>query len=688
MLGVSPVLGRTFAASADLSRIEPEAVLSYGLWQRRYGGAREIIGQSMTLDGRAYTIVGVMPARFAIRTTELAESRAELWTPLALIPGNLTGMGGTLNVVARLRPDVTVNQAQSELGLITQAIEQQHPSYSRDWRVEALPLLDATVIDVRPTLLVLFGAVGILLVMACANVANLILGRATVRQTELAIRRSLGATEGRLLRQLLAESLVLAVMGGGLGVLLATWGTELLVSALPAGLELPRVQEISVDRRVLLFAAAVTIFSAILFGLVPSIRSALSASQPALQDATRGKSTGRSRNRITGALVIAEVALALILLAGAGLVSRSFWELIRVHPGFEPDHVLTMRTTLPASKYDTDDRLRAFSAALLERIENLPGVRAVGSINYLPMSRFGAAGRFEIEGRPEARIEDQKFSWVSVVGGRYFEAMSIPLRRGRLPGDSDSYNTRPILVVDEQLASRYWPNANPVGARLVWHRGDSETLAGEIVGVVGSVRWQTMAADPPAMMYWWFPSAPARDITIVVRTGGSTSAMAGLISRQVRDIDPNQPVSEIRSMTDIVSADLARPRFTMLLIVGFAAAALLMAAIGLYGVIAFSVAQSTREIGVRVALGAQYRDVLHLVMRRGALLVGSGLVVGIVSALVLGRFVASLLYGVTPSDPATLLAVTLFLAAVALLATYLPACRATRVDPMVALKAE
>ena len=688
-LGVPPLLGRTFTASADLSRVESEVVLSHGFWLRRYGGARDIIGQSMMLDGKPFTIVGVMPEGFTIRTNELAGSRAELWAPFALMPTNWTGMGGVLTVVARLKADASVARARSDLSLIAHAIEEQHPSYSRDWGVEVLPLLDATVNDVRPTLLVLFGAVAILLLIACANVANLVLGRAATRQSEMAIRRSLGATDGRLVRQLLAESLALALLGGVLGVIVAIWGTELLVAALPAGFQLPRVQEIGVNVRVLSFAVAVTMLSAIGVGLVPSFRSALSASPPALQDVTRGNSPGPTRNRIAGALVISEVALALILLAGAALLSRSFWELIRVDPGFEPDQVLTMRTTLPASKYDTDDRVRAFSTALLGRIAGLPGVRAVGSSNYLPMSRFGAAARFEIAGRPEARMEDQKFSWVTVVGGRYFEAMGIPLLRGRLPGHLDSHPEQPIFVIDEQLARRYWPNADPVGARLTWNRGENKPLSGEIVGVVGRVRSQSMAGDsPPPMAYWWFPNAPNRELTVVLRTQGSVDAIGGLLSGQVRELDPNQPMSELGSMQDLVSADLARPRLTMLIVAGFAAVALVMAAIGLYGLVAFMVAQRTREIGVRMALGAQYRDVLQLVMRRGAVLVGTGLAIGVVSTLVLGRFVASLLYGVTPSDPATLLAVSLFLAAVALVATYFPARRAARVEPMVALSAE
>ncbi len=689
VLGTPAFLGRTFTSERTLSNVAPEAVPSHGLWQRRYGGDPGIIGQPITVDGQSFSIVGVMPEGFTVRTVELSESRAELWMPFPLVPGDRrTGMGGMLNVVGRLAADATPAQAQTELSLIARRIEQEHPSFTPDWRVLVVSLHAATVKDVRLALLVLFGAVGILLLIACANVANLMLGRAATRQTELAIRLSLGATGGRLVRQLVTESLVLAAAGGALGTMLARWGTALLVSALPAGLDLPRAGDIHVDLRILVFASFVTILTAVIFGLVPSINSARPAPQAALREATRGASSGRSRNRLGGALIVAEVALALILLAGAGLLGRSFWELRRVDPGFRADQVLTMRTTLPASRYETDDHLRVFTRELLERIGNLPGLRAVGFANALPMARVGYGGFFEIEGRPARGDGDQPRSWISVVGGAYFEAMGIPLLRGRLPGETDTDQTQPVFIIDEELARRFWPGEDPIGIRLVWRRGEGERLSGEIVGVVGSVRWGGLAANPQPTNYFWFPQDPGRQLTIVARTLGDPLDMAGAIAAQVKSIDPNQPVAEIRAMRDFVSADLAQPRFTMLLLGSFAAAALFLAAIGLYGVIAFSVAQRTREIGVRVALGAQHRDVLRLVMRRGILLIGTGLAIGIAAALALGGVVAGLLYGVKPADPATLLAVALFLAAVAVLATYLPARRATRVDPMVALRAE
>jgi putative ABC transport system permease protein len=685
VLGTPAIQGRTFTTAPDLSQVQPEVVLSYGLWQRRYGGDPGAIGQPITLDGNTLTIVGVMPEGFAIRTTELAQSRAEIWVPLSLAPGDRTGMGGTLNLVGRLTPATTIGQAQSELSLIARRIEAEFPSYSRDWGVQALPLLDATVSDVRLTLLVLFGAVGILLLIACANVANLMMTRGVARQPELAIQLALGATKARLVRQLLSQSLLLASVGGVLGTLLAVWGTEAFVSAIPPGLDLPRAAAIRADMGVLAFAALVTIGTALLFGVGPAVRSAGLAGS-SLRQTARGSSPMPTQHRTGGAVIVAEVTLAVMVLAAAGLLARSFRELSQVQPGFEAAHVLTMRTTLSTLRYDTDDRIRAFTTELLDRLEAVPGISHAGFANYLPMSRFGAASRFEIEGQPDTGLEDQKFSWVSVAGGRYFEAMGIPLRRGRLPGDADTERTEPVFVIDEALARRYWPDADPIGTRLVWDLGDDERLAGEIIGVVGSVRWGGLAVDAPAGAYWWFPQAPRRELAIAVRTTGSPASMAGLVSAQVRAIDAGQPLAAVRPLEAFVTDDLARPRFTMLLLGGFAAAALLLAVIGLYGVIAFSAAQRTREIGVRVALGAQHRDILRLVMRRGIVLVGIGLAIGFAAALASGRVVANLLYGVTPGDPATLLGVTLFLAAVAVVAIYVPARRAVRADPLAALR--
>ena len=686
LLGVPALLGHTFTTYADLDRVEAEVVLSHGLWQRQYGGDPGVVGQPITLDGESYTIVGVMPAGFTIRTTELAESRAELWMPLSLVPGYGTGMGGFLHGVARLRSGTAVELAQVELGVIAGRIEEQYPSYSRNWRVAVIPLFDATVKDVRLTLLVLFGAVGILLAIACANVTNLLLSRAASREREFAIRLALGATKSRVVRQCLSESLVLALFGGSLGALLSAWGTHVFASAVPPGLQLPRAGEVGVSLRTLSFALIVIGVAALVSGLAPAVASARSE-RLTRQLAAHGFSSNGSSNLFGRKLVALQVALAVVLLAAAGLLTRSFLELSRVNPGFVPENVVTLRTTLSASRYPTDERVRVFAQELLQQIADLPGVRAAGSADYLPMTNIGAAATFEIAGRPVRRPSDRHAAWVSIVGGRYFEAMGIPLLRGRFPSHSDTERSAPVFVIDEELARRHWPDQDPLGARLVWRRADG-TLSGEVIGVVGSVRWGGMASDPPATAYWWFPQVPERSVAIVARTTGNPMRIVNAIAAQVRELDQGQPVADVRVMEDYVSADLVQPRFTMLVVGGFSIAALSLAAIGLYGIVSFWVTQRTREIGIRIALGARAGDVVRLVMGRGLIPVAAGVVVGIAAALAVGRWITGVLYGVTPADPAVLLGAALFLAVIALIAAYLPARRATRVDPMATLRAE
>jgi putative ABC transport system permease protein len=441
------------------------------------------------------------------------------------------------------------------------------------------------------------------------------------------------------------------------------------------------------DSRVLMVACLVTVLATVVFGLVPAIGSARSE-QSGLRQRTGHALTDGRRTVAGNTFVMAEVAFTVALLAAAGLLGRSFWELTRVRPGFQPDHVLTMRTTLPGRTYPADEHVRAFHRDLLQRIQRLPGVIAVGSADYLPMGNFGIGDVFDIEGRPVTRPEDRRGSWVSVVAGRFFDAMGIPLIRGHLPTDADTERTRPVFVIDEELAHRYWPNEDPVGTHLTWRLQTGRVLSGEIIGVVGSVRWQALSSPPPGTTYWWFPQEPNRELMIAVRTAGDPVAMAPIIEHQVTDIDPNQPVTDIRPMQEFISADLAPSRWTIGVLGGFAITALLLASIGLYGVISTWAARRTQEIGVRVALGAQYRDVLGLVMRRGMLLVGAGLMIGIAATLVVGPVVAGLLYGISPRDPASLLVAALCLTLVTMLAIYLPARRAALADPILALRAE
>jgi len=683
VLGTPPFIGRTFTTGRDLSRAEPEVVLSYGLWQRRFGGDPNVVGQSIVLDGATKTIVGVMPQSFAIRTTELAESRAELWQPFPLVPKDLVGMGGDLHIVGRLASGATLEQAQADLSVIAARVEEQFPSYSREWRIQALPLLEATVRDARPLLLVLFGAVVLFLFVACANVANLAISRNVARREEFAVRAALGASSGRLIRQQFVESVALASLGGIAGMLLAWWGTGAVQTMISPGMNLPRTAEILVNSPTLGFACVVTVLTALSMWLVSLSR--MSLGRPAR--VTRG-AVGQQHPRLASAVIVAEVAFALMLLAGTGLLIRTVQELTQVAPGFDADRVLTMKTTLSEGAYATDDRIRSFGAELLRALESEPNVSRAGFANYLPMSRSGAANRFEIEGRAEARVEDQKFSWVSIVGGRYFEAMGIPLVRGRLPGREDSETSEPVFVIDELLARRYWPNADAVGAHLTWHVENNQTLKGRVIGIVGNVRFLGLAADAPPSAYWWFPQEPTREFALAVRSTGDAASVAPIVSGVIRRLDPNQPVADVRALADFVADDLSRPRFAMDLLGSFAGVALLLASMGLYGVVAFWVARRTSEIALRVAIGARPGQVLWLVMRRTVLLVGGGVAIGLGASMAFARALAGLLYGVRPADPAALLLATLLLVAVAILAVYLPARRALSVDPIVALRAD
>jgi predicted permease len=683
VLGTPALAGRTFTSGRDLGRVEPEVVLSHGLWQRRFGGDPTVIGQTIVLDGTAYTIVGVMPHAFAIRTTELTESRAELWRPFRLAPDDLTGMGGNLHVVGRLDATATIEQAHADLTAIAARIEEQFPSYSRDWRIQTLPLLEATVRDVRPMLVVLFGAVALLLLVACANVANLAIGRSVARQGEFSVRSALGATGGRLVRQLFIESFVIAGLGGIAGMVLAWWGTGIVQAVISPGMNLPRTAEIVVDARALGFAGAVTAFTAASMWIV-SLSGILRRGSPARM--TRG-AVGQPHRRLTSAVIVAEVAFALVLLAGTGLFLRTLQELMRVAPGFNADRVLTMKTTLSEGAYASADRIRAFGADLLRELERESEVSRAGFANYLPMSRGGAANVFTIAGRAETATDDQKFSWVSIVGGQYFEAMGIPLLSGRLPGREDTEKTEPVFVIDETLARRYWPNASPIGARLSWDHAGA-TLTGQVIGVVGSVRFLGLARDAPPSTYWWFPQVPTRDFVLAVRSTGDASSLARAVSGAIRRIDPTQAVADVRLLAEFVADDVARPRFAMQLLATFAIVALLLAGMGLYGVVAVWVARRTSEIALRVAVGAQPGDVLWLVMRRTILLVAGGVAIGLVASIASARAIAGLLYGVTPADPVALALATLFLVVVAMLAAYLPARRALHVDPIVALRSD
>jgi predicted permease len=687
VLGSPALLGRTFRTAPDLARVDDEVVLSYAFWQRRYGAGPAVIGRRVILDGRAYTVIGVMPPDFAIRTNELVESRAELWMPFPLVVGSHVGMGGMLNVVGRLRARATPGQARSDLNGIAQRIEDAYPSYSRSWRVDVVPLLEATIEDIRPTLLVLFGGVAILVLIACANVANLVLLRGVRRKQEWATRLALGATHRQIIRQAHTEMGVIAACAGVLAFGISLLATSALISAVPPSVGLPRTSAIGMDARTLLFDVLLTCLIAGSCGVAASLGSIRSASGLSVGGgSTRDPARFSGWSRVASVLITSEVALSVALASGAGLLVRSVWSLVHVDLGFRPAHVLTLRATLPLERYGDANRIGAFGDAVLNRVQQLPGVEAAGIADYLPLTGIGVAGQFDIEGRPALNVQDQKFSWTSIVGGRYFEAMGMSVVQGRVPGDADRNANRPVVVVDEALAQRYWPGQSPVGSRVTTPATGGDAFTAEVIGVVRNVRWRAASEQSPAAMYWWLPAPPIRDVSIVVRATSEPAAMTPLVAAQVRAVDPNQPVADVRTLNDVVAQDLARPRFTMVLLGLFAAAAVLLAVIGLSALIAFAVEQRTQEIGVRVALGARPRDVSMMLLRRGAVLVSIGIASGVGAEQAAGRFVASLLYGISPSDPATLAAVTGILAATGMLAIYLPTRRAMRIDPARALK--
>lgn len=684
-LGVRPLLGRAFRPEEADPAGQPMvggdvAVLSYGLWQSRYGGDSGIVGRTIRVDDGPVTVVGVMGPDFRV-----LNQKPDLWIPLGITPGNRTTMGRFTTVVARMRPGVTPEQASREMDRIARRLEEAHPEFNTGFRTWLTPVREEVLGEVRPALLVLLGAVAMLLLIASTNVANLLLGRATARRQEIAVRLSLGATRGRLVRQLLTESVVLSVIGGAIGLLAAVVGTRALVRSLPETVQLPRLDMVSVDARVLAFALAITLLTGILFGLAPALAASRSDLQGTLRGG-RGSTGSRARVRLRDALVVAEVGLALMLLVGAGLLLRSFQKLQAVDTGMRSEEVLTMRMSLNAEPYRTREGMLAFVDRLFPALEGLPGVQAVGSIQFLPLGGAKSATSAWRSDRPKPALGEEAGADIRMVGGDYFRAQGIPLLRGRVLDARDDAESAPTAVINETLAREQFPGEDPVGKRLTYNWGDDFDV--EIVGVVEDVHETSLTDAPAPAFYLPLPQLPDGNLNVIIRTAGDPMALAGAARAEVEKLDPNLPVASIRSMESVVSDASARSRLSSYLLAGFAASALLLAAIGLYGIISYSVAQRRGEIGVRVALGADRGRILRLVVGQGMLLTGAGLALGLAGAFVLTRLLRSLLFGVTTTDPVIFAAVPLVLVAVALAASYLPADRAARVDPASALRAE
>ena len=678
--GIKPVLGRTLLPEEDAEGKNHVVVLSYPFWHRVFGGARDVVGRPIQLNGEQYTVVGVAPYGFG------AASKVDLWTPMAFKPdetANSNRGAHYINVAGRLKPGVTVAQARAELNLIATQLAQQYPDSNKGWGIMMAPLQDYSVRDVRPVLYTLLGAVACVLLIACANLANLLLARATARHREISIRAALGAGRGRLVRQLLTESVVLAVCGGIAGILLARWGLDALLSLAPS--TLPRTGDIRLDSGVLIFSLTLSVATGLLFGIAPAWLAARADVNEALKQGTRGSTEGGARGRLRSALVVVEVTFALVLLGGAGLLARSFMQLAHVDPGFIPENAALMRLSLPEKKYPQPEQQLAFANSLLEQIRNLPGVQAVGITHSMPLVGDYVL-TFTIEGRPAMAPSDLPSTNYYAVTPDYFRAMGIRLVRGRIFTPQDDARAPRVAVINETMARQFFPNEDPIGKRINIQNGPDTWR--EIVGIVADIKQYGLDKATSAQAYEPFAQAPLNSLNVVIRTTGSPAALLGALRPAVYAVDKDQPVGIIRPLEEIMADSISRQRFAMLLLTVFSSVALVIAAVGIYGVMAYNVVQRTGEFGIRMALGAQQRDVLRLVLAQGGKLIGLGLVVGLLATLGASRAMGSMLFNTSAYDPLTLTSITLLLAAVALVACFFPANRATKVNPIDALRTE
>ena len=697
LAGVQPAVGRLFAAGEDEPGRELEAVLAWGFWQRRFAGDPHILGRVITLDGRPYRIVGVMPPRFDFPLFWAHD--VQLWAPLALAPRAASREGQSLRVLARLRPDVSLGRARAEMAALTAALEREYPGTNRN--VTVTPLRDLVVGDVGPALLVLLGAVGFVLLLACANVAHMLLARASARERELTIRVALGASRARIVRQLLTESLLLAALGGAAGLALAGWGVRALVALGGAGL--PRASEIGLDARVIAFTALVAVATGLLFGMAPALRASRTRLATALREGGRGTTAGARQYRLRDILVASEFALALVLLAGAGLAIRTVIALRQIDPGFDPRGVLTMVVSYTGSSVGAPARRVGFMEELIDRVNGLPGVARASAINHVPIVGDLWGMGFFIEGRAVPKTGDVPTAAYRVVLPGYFAAMGIPMRAGRDVARTDRLGAPPVVVINEYMASKHWPGESPIGKRLTFDRPSATSTWMTVVGVVKNAVRSDWAAPPGEEVYvpwlqegnYLTSTAPhVGYMSLVVRADCGprpdcdAASLAPAVRAAVWSFDRNLPVAELRTMDQVVSEANARPRFTLVLLATFAGVALVLAAVGIYGVMTYAVSRRVHEIGVRLALGAERVAVVWMVVREGMAVALIGAAIGIAGALLLTRSMSGFLYGVRPADPLTFVGVSFTLIGTALLATYLPARRASQTDPLLALRSE
>ncbi len=687
VLGVNAIKGRTFAPDEGKPGQPKVIVIGYDLWQRRFGGDPNIVGRSITLNNEPNTIIGVLPADVGwhVQKGSMIKKAPEIWSAWQVSNELRERKGRFARAVGRLKPGVTLAQAQNEMNMIGARLEQQYPDFNTNWGVTVVPLRTQFTGEIRRPLLILLGAVGFVLLIACANVANLLLARAASRRKEIALRAGLGAGRWRIARQLLTESLLLSVLGGAFGLLLAWWGTKALAALSPSGLM--DLRNVGVNLPVLGFTFGLTLLTGIIFGLVPALEAARFDLNESLKEGGKNIGGGARSHRLRNLFVVTQVALALVLLVGAGLLMKSLNRLQSVEPGFEPANLLTMQVSLPGRKYDTDPKVIDFFKRAIEQLQAVPGVEVAGAISFLPFAGPHSGTRIEIEGQPKLPPGQELGTGVCVTDANYFRAMKIPLKRGRLFTEQEATEMRHVVVVNETFVRVNLPGQDPIGKRVTINMKD-ENVPTEIIGVVGDNKHMGLDTEVEPMAYWPHPELTYSSMTLAIRTQSEPTSIAPAARNVIRNLDPEQPVGEVSTMNSLMAKSIARSRFNATLLVVFSLVALVMAAVGIYGVISYSVQLRTHEIGVRMALGAQRSDVLRLIVRQGISLGLIGVAAGLVASFGLTRLIASLLFGVTATDATTfgLVAAGLFL--ITLLACYIPARRATKVDPLVALRYE
>jgi putative ABC transport system permease protein len=699
-LRVTPLAGRLFTNDEDKPGAAPVVVLSYPLWQRRFGGQQSILNQSITLNGRGYTVIGIMPPEYAF------PSRVEMWVPVGPLSdnpnwqqrGNHPGLYG----VGRLKPGVTQAQAQADMNTVAANLNQQFPDTNANNGIRIRTMMEVLVGDtVKQTLWILFGAVAFVLLIACANIANLLLARATGRRKEMAIRAAMGAGRWRIARQLLTESLLLAFIGGGLGLIIARFAIKLILFISPTAI--PRSREIGLDWRVLGFTLGVSVLTGILFGLVPALQAGEVDVHETLKEAGRGTS---ARHWLRSSLVIVEVATTMVLLIGAGLMIRSFYRLGNVNPGFSYQNLTSFTVALPQKKYSTEEQRSTFFNRLVENIRTLPGVQSAGVASGLPLGNNGWQTSFTIDGRPKPPPGDTPLMEACTVSPDYFRAMNIPLLRGRYFTDRDDRSFiagkdlskmnegerlqagTNVIIIDEQFARKYWPGEDAVGKRIRFGSDESAPSL-EIVGVVGRVKMEGLDSDSNRVQgYFSFSQVPFGGMTVIVKGQGDPNQLIASARNQVRTLDPDQPIYNIRTMDEIRGDSIAPQRLNLTLLSIFAGIAFVLAIVGIYGVMSYAVTQRTHEIGIRMAIGAQPRDVFRMILGQGMMLTIVGMVAGLLGAFALTRLMATMLFSVRPTDPLTFGGVALLLLTIALIACYIPGRRATKVDPVNSLRYE